>query len=163
MLFPFRLSPPALGTTCGLRIPLFYIIRRAISHATYVHWPMWTIFLQLLSFIYSSIVSWWWANDIAWASLATSSKPDHKVSIISPSTWVAPSTKLRVNFRKHDGICAARCHFPTTPMISSESDIFSHSNVETHLQKCVIHWQHISYIISAWLWLENCYSTWQIE
>ena len=163
MLCPFRLPLPELGTTCELRNYLFYMITRGISHTAYVDWPMRTIFLQLLSFIYSSIVSWWWANDIAWASPATSSKPDHNVSIISPSTWAAPSTKLRVNFGKHDGIWAARCHFPTAPMISSESDNFSDSDVETRWRKCVIHWQHMSYIISAWLWLEKCCSAWQIE
>jgi len=105
--------------------------------------PIRIIFHQLLSFILSSRNSWWWAIDIACANGATSSSPDHKVSRISPSTWATPSTKLSVNFGKHSGMCAARCHFPTAPIISKELKSSKNSDSDTHCRKWILHWQQI--------------------
>ena len=97
------------------------------------------IFRQLLSFIYSSITSWWCAIDIAWVIPAISSNPDHKVSKISPSTSPEPSTKLRENFGKHSGMWAARCHFHTAPMISKESHSSRNSDLDTRCRKWMLH------------------------
>ena len=125
--------------------------------------PIWTIFHQLLSFIYSSTVSWWWAMDIAWASPATSSKWDHKVSSISPSTCPAWSIKFRLYLGKQSGIWVARCHFPIAPVISKESESSKNFDLETHSQKWMIHWQHMSYMISALTCCGNHFRAWQIE
>ena len=106
--------------------------------------PIRTIFFQLLSFMLASITSWWCATDIACVSPDTSSKGDHKVSRISPSTSPAPSTKLSVNFGKHSAMWAARCHFPTAPVISNDSHSSRNSDSDTRSRKWMIHWQHMS-------------------
>ena len=68
--------------------------------------PIWTIFHQLLSFIYSSMISWWWAIPV------TSSKEDHKVSSISPSTCPVLSIKFRLYLGKQSGIMGGKMPLP---------------------------------------------------
>ena len=125
--------------------------------------PIQMIFFQLLSFIYSSMVSWWWAMDIACTIPATSSKWDHKVSSISPSTRPALSIKFRLYLGKQSGIWAARCHFPIAPVISKESESSKNFDLETCSQKWMMHWQHMSYMIRALTCCRNCFRAWQIE
>lgn len=91
--------------------------------------PIQTIVCQLLSFIWSSMVSWWFEIDIAGASPATSSRLDHKVSSISLSTWAAPCTKFSVHFEKH--------YFHAIIKIQN-------SDSDTCSWKWMIHWQHMS-------------------